>query len=244
VKNMFDETLFAAGIDPQSAIHLDASPADIKYLKLAHSKDPFNAWKILRNAVEQTGHWPVFIGNASSLETMRPMFSAAKSLDDVRSEIARGSAFDVTSWFDAYNSAGADESDGEDCEEREPIIITEADLTYGSRRSSSAELILLMIPTMCSWEVPSYLMIGRGNQLHDPYQHVGVQKMWFEKYRAELITVTNDMVEMAVHDPPQTLNEAFELAVQHCTYCPDLDDTLDHLAAERVNANFWSFWWD
>ena len=253
-----DDVLTAAGIDSQTMKDIGAKEIGLKYLTVS-SADPLSIWQSVRKGVQACGYWPVFVGSPAEFARLRPMFEAAEDLNAVRSQIETGVAFDIAEWvnLDEHSFDDDDEDDepdsddGEDDDfdtddveddEFEPATLTEDDLTFGGRDGN--ELVLLLVPTDISWEVPAYLMLGRGSQMHDPYHHVAMHKRWFERYEAELISVTNDSVEMLVKAPPETIPDAERLAVEHCVYCPDLGDTVAHLAAERVDCGVWTFWWD
>ena len=50
-----------------------------------------------------------------------------------------------------------------------------------------------------------------------PAEQVAVAKYWYEKYGAVPAAITYDEIEFYVERPPQTLEEAKKLAVEH--YC-------------------------
>ncbi|CAN5686119.1 hypothetical protein BH10CYA1_BH10CYA1_03630 [soil metagenome] len=110
------------------------------------------------------------------------------------------------------------------------------------------QVVMLLVPTKTPWEVAAYLNIGYGNQLHEPHEHFAIHKFWYEKYGAEIITSTNDTVEMIVSRPPQSPEEAQTLAQQQFVYAPDIvkcgTGKTSALASQLNNGVSWYFWWD
>ncbi len=110
------------------------------------------------------------------------------------------------------------------------------------------KIVMLLVPTKTPWEVAAYLNIGYGNQLHEPHEHFAIHKFWNENYGAEIITSTNDTVEMVVSRPPQSPEEAQTLAQQQFVYAPDIVNhgtgKTSTLASQLINGRSWYFWWD
>jgi hypothetical protein len=110
------------------------------------------------------------------------------------------------------------------------------------------QVVMLLVPTKTPWEVPAYLMIGYGNQLHEPHEHFAVHKFWHENYGAEIITSTNDTIEMLIARPPTSPDEAQRLAQQQFVYAPDIvkhgTGKTSALAGQLINGKTWYFWWD
>jgi hypothetical protein len=110
------------------------------------------------------------------------------------------------------------------------------------------QVVMLLVPTKTPWEVAAYLNIGYGNQLHEPHEHFAIHKFWNENYGAEMITSTNDTVEMIVLRPPDRIEEAQKLAQQQFVYAPDIVNhgtgKTSALASQLLNGRTWYFWWD
>jgi len=110
------------------------------------------------------------------------------------------------------------------------------------------QVVILLVPTKTPWEVAAYLMIGYGNQLHEPDEHFAVHKFWHENYGAEIITSTNDTIEMLVARPPTSPDDAQRLAQQQFVYAPDIvkhgTGKTSTLAGQLINGKIWYFWWD
>lgn len=103
-------------------------------------------------------------------------------------------------------------------------------------------------PTEESWQIPAFVQFGGWNSCPPPEEHCAVLLYWQEKYEAELISLTHDVIECAVGKPPQTEAECWELAWQQYAYCSDIVDQgvgkVGKLASGLRNAGYWYFWWD
>lgn len=103
-------------------------------------------------------------------------------------------------------------------------------------------------PTVDSWKVPAYIRFGDWNRCPKPEEHCAVFRYWQEKYRAEIVSLTHDVIECCVANPPQTEAECWELAWQQYAYCPDIVkqgvETIGNLASSLRDSTYWYFWWD
>lgn len=104
------------------------------------------------------------------------------------------------------------------------------------------------VPTPYSWEVPAYFAFGDWNECPTPEEHVALLRYWHEHYGAEIITLSNDVLECTVSRPPLDKEQALTLAHEQFVYCSDLvyqgTDTLSTLAASLYKGKTWFFWWD
>lgn len=107
---------------------------------------------------------------------------------------------------------------------------------------------LLLIPTSAPETVPAWLRFGRWNACPHPAQHGARFRDWRERFGAEVVAITHDVVEMTVSRPPTTREAALELAWEQFHYCDDIVHqgtyTLSALAAGLLNGTTWYFWWD
>lgn len=110
------------------------------------------------------------------------------------------------------------------------------------------DLTALKMNVIDSWMIPAQLKYGGWNDCPSPEIHCAVWKFWQERYGAEIIGVSGDVIEAYVRNPPKTKEEAMELAWQQYLYCTDIVDqgveTVSNLAAAILNHNLWFFWWD
>lgn len=105
-----------------------------------------------------------------------------------------------------------------------------------------------LAPTTESWELPAFARYGGWNDCPSPEKHCAVLRYWQEKYGAEIISMTGDVIECRVAKPPQTAAECFELAWEQYAYCSDIVNqgvvTVGALASTLRDSNYWYFWWD
>jgi hypothetical protein len=111
-----------------------------------------------------------------------------------------------------------------------------------------AVVYLAKIPTATPWEVPAYIGMGGWNACPDAAVITAFAKRWHERYGAEVVSITRDVIEFAVKNPPKTREAAMELAKEQYIFCNDIVDqgvgTVSALAATLLNSNYWYFWWD
>lgn len=103
------------------------------------------------------------------------------------------------------------------------------------------------LPTTEAWQAPALLKRGDRNDCPSPQVHAALCRRWQELYGAEPAAITSDGMEFLVENPPQTREQAEELAMEHFLYCPDLVHrgvgSLCGLAAMLLNSHVWRFWW-
>lgn len=105
-----------------------------------------------------------------------------------------------------------------------------------------------VIETDSSWKIPAYFKYGGWNDCPTPELHCAIWKHWQMKYGAQIVGVSNDVIEAYVSNPPTTKDEALVLAWEQCLYCYDIVDqgveTISNLGSSIINHNKWFFWWD
>lgn len=98
------------------------------------------------------------------------------------------------------------------------------------------------------WMLPAAVKFGGWNDCPKDKVHCAVLRYWLEKYNAEPVTLTRDVIECWVEKPPQTKEDAIELAWQQYYYCTDIVEQgcgeVMELAGSLKNAASWFFWWD
>lgn len=87
------------------------------------------------------------------------------------------------------------------------------------------------------------------NECPEPADYVAVQKHWFDRYGAEIVCVSVDVVKMRVTRPPTNRADAMELAREQflCSGGGLVFQgvaTMSALDASLVRCRVWSFWWD
>ena len=292
--------LNAAGLD--TATLQDISPEETVrkvYTLVVAGAEAIRVWGKLRDAVNETGYWPVLAGSPAEFKS-RDLETLLKKLHDIPEFIERGMDLSVNQWLekemarvdfreqevsaetgiamhaaldehanhmsaeslqkfeDTARSVGVDPDrwlGGEyTCLHCPAIKVrpTRDEDLIGHKNILTNEpydqVVILLTPTKTPWEVAAFLNIGCGSQLHEPHEHFAIHKFWHENYGAEIVTSTNDTVEMIVKRPPTSIDEAHKLAQQQFVYAPDIVNhgtgKTSALASQLINGTTWYFWWD
>ena len=118
----------------------------------------------------------------------------------------------------------------------------------GRPRRPKKVVRLAKIPTARNWEAPAYMGMGGWNDCPDASVLVAFAKRWQERYGAEIVSMTFDVMEFTVANPPRTKEAALELAKEQYVFCSDIVDQgvgdVASLAAVLLGSNYWYFWWD
>jgi hypothetical protein len=107
---------------------------------------------------------------------------------------------------------------------------------------------IALIPTDDPTEIPAYMHYGRWNECPPPSYHVAALRAWRDRYGAELVGMSADVLNLRVSRKPETREEALELAREHYAYCNDIIDqgvgSYRKLATGLMACDWWFFWWD
>jgi hypothetical protein len=105
-----------------------------------------------------------------------------------------------------------------------------------------------LLPTRTPWHVPLFLRFGNWNACPHPVVHARLIRAWNERYGAEPVGLSHDVLEMRVSKRPAGAQDASRLAVEQYAYCADLVDqgvgTVESLATLLIKTRSWYFWWD
>jgi hypothetical protein len=239
-------------------------------------RQALHVWRRLRELVPQTGSWPVIVGHVGEevgriecqeRRSRRRILTDAEKIDPVRwlderhadhlrclednLRFAREGGYkEDVAWLKRLIGKPGPYSGLE----RGPWP---KDSGAGLFDAIAADLVedeqerpvsLALLPTATSWHAPAVLKIGGWNECPGPDQHVALLRYWHEKYGAEVVRLTEDVLELDVATPPRKRPEALALAREQYLYCPDVvsqgTDTLDALAATLLHGEAWYFWWD
>lgn len=107
---------------------------------------------------------------------------------------------------------------------------------------------IAILPTENPWEAPAYLRFGGWNANPSPEIHVAALRQWHTDYGAEPALIDGAQMELWAPNRPTEREAAIELALLHFHYCEDVVlqgvGTIETLAADRMRAPYWYFWWD
>jgi hypothetical protein len=134
------------------------------------------------------------------------------------------------------------------------------DLAMGRARSHPAlgqwpaspnalpKLYIGVVPTDDWTTLPAYLRWGGWNECPAPEHHVAALRRWRDRYGAELIGISSDVINVRVATRPKTRKDALALAHEHHIYCSDVINqgvyTYRAHAADLMANDWWNFWWD
>lgn len=107
---------------------------------------------------------------------------------------------------------------------------------------------IAIIPTDDWTTIPAYLHWGGWNDCPPPEYHVAALRSWRDRYGAELIGLSHDMMNLRVVQRPKSHNEAITLAREQYVYCRETieppKESYSTLAAELMISDWWYFWWE
>jgi hypothetical protein len=107
---------------------------------------------------------------------------------------------------------------------------------------------ILVLPTRDGTAVPAFLKWGGWNANPPPELHVAALRSWRDRHGAELVGISNDVLDLRVTRRPGTREAALALAREQSVYCGDIVlqgvGTLAPLAAILTASDWWHFWWD
>jgi len=193
-------------------------------------------WRQLRDRHPRTGLWPILLGDDAQvvdqltwrLEMLARSTPGIPELED---------APDVAELFDGWMAKVAHDGYLDDV----PRHLAKLEADAGAIRErmaarpdeaavravSGPAVTIALVPAVAGWEVPALLAwSGAEREEIDGPQHLAVLHLWSELHGAELVAMGLERLELLVERPPEDARSAFELAVQHYTYCPELMDNL------------------
>jgi hypothetical protein len=122
----------------------------------------------------------------------------------------------------------------------------------GDFLNTTEELNYSIIPVEKAWMIPCYLNCGNWNDVTDAAHMAALFKYWEEKYGAEFCFMArNGNFGFRVARPPQTMEDAMLLAIEHHIFCAySLYDSNDGVNGMKDMVHFllgnrgWHFWFD
>ncbi len=98
------------------------------------------------------------------------------------------------------------------------------------------------------WHLPAILRYGAWNDCPGTEVHCAFHRQWHERFGAEIVGMSGDVVECVVSKPPTDRAAATALAWEQYWYCADIVEqgcgSVSHLAATLMHSPYWFFWWD
>jgi hypothetical protein len=267
--------LLQAQIDSDSLEQLWEVDGAKVYGLTVNGANAIELWEKLYQLVSETGYYPAILGDRDE-EVIISIERTQWGKYSVAQIIADSEDIDADRWFD--DTAKARREDLEQCwaEEKEyqpdfqvdrdildPLTLAEIGewnderiepddeytIPFNIRNGEAIpKVAVALIPTVVSWQVFAFIKFGNWNACPTPAAHIAIAKKWYRQYGAEVVGISNDVVEMRVTKPPLDRDTAFALAQKQYIYCEDIvsqgTGTLMKLASALLDSNIWYFWWD
>jgi len=224
-------------------------------------------WRALREGTEETGYWPLICGEYEPIndEAFAELLQEAGRDGVVASALATGMNIDVRDWFDQRLRQFEEDQEIEAAEEGEDepaysVVGTWPESSDAEPADSFAIPVVrrdgqaltaarfLLVPTVRPWQVLAYIPNGGWNACPQPEEHVAIHRSWHNRFGAEIVGMTQSIIEMRVARPPDTRETATALAWEHYLYCEDIVTqgvgSIADLAAGLLESGTWYFRWD
>ena len=267
------------GIAADTLAPLHSGPDGTIYQLVVAGERALDTWHALRALVAKTGRWPVLLGDEEWAERHRGNieFSAECRRGSAAEILAASEAINVPAWFakqiDEVSEHFTPPRGAFPDEAAVRAVLAEhnawlgappdneLDILYqhgwerqmaGRLRGLVPQVHIALAPTRQGWEVPAYLKFGGWNEAPKYAEHVAVLRRWAWRYGAEVLAMKYDTVELLIHRPPGSREEALEAAWELWAYAPDglpghhrsAVYTIEGLAAFALYTRIWGFWWD
>ena len=260
---------------PEVLLELPEGP--IFHLRIAGGSYALDQWQTARNLVPTTGLWPVIVNSSgmegflfADIQREDPLPQLIRQAQDVHAldvlakrlhrssefvlvksseqvSVAVFSATDPSAylpWIERIRGVWPDIIDPEDSDPHDFLLPEE----FLQIPKGQEMVTLCLLPIEQSWEVPLCLQFGGWNECPLPAEHSSVQLSWQQRYGAEIVCMSGDIIECIVTSPPTTQREARTLALEQFAYCSDIVHqgvgSLEELAARLLRNQTWYFWWD
>jgi hypothetical protein len=220
------------------------------YTLTSTREDVYYLWERLRAVIDQTGYYPVILGDKDHVGQHWEIRENAKSPHEY---VQKAKECDASAWLEeewesifAFDEHFNEEKSFGNWDETVTPLV-EFDIFKLIYKPNLIQYIGL-VNTTITWEVPAYLPYGNWNENPPPDKHVCVQRYWYNHYKAELVVMTHATLIFRVASPVSSRDAALELAREHMAYSTDVVfqgyGTLKALASNLLNSNYWWFWWD
>jgi hypothetical protein len=211
------------------------------------SHDAIPTWERLRSLTERTGYYPLVLRDEHGMFAAEDGPAAA----DAEEYLQAAAKISPKQWFSKKEQ---EESEDPECApprgkvpgvEGQANYVVPFDILSGK---AVDDLWMVLLPTRHGFEVPAHMAFGDWNACPAPEEHVAILRCWHERYGAEIVTMSHDVIELRASRPPAGEEEAVRLAFEQCWYCRDIVDqgvgTIDALAQILREGQIWYFWWD
>lgn len=191
-------------------------------------------WLQIRQVHEQTGWMPVLLGSAEDW-----LDNGEGVLHEGEDELARMKELDAETLLRDKAAEAGEPARGV------PILSPRGDSDFAVPKIDG---LLGLVEAEHGWQIPA-LLPWKGSsdwELHGA-EHAVILQRWHERHEVELVSMTWDILELYVPNPPSADSDVVEVAGEVHAYCPDLlaagVPTLDDLAIHMVGSRAWYFRW-
>lgn len=191
-------------------------------------------WLQIRQVHDKTGWLPVLLGPADDW-----LDNGEGVLHEGEDELARLDEIDAKTLLEDKAAEAGEPPRGV------PILPTRGDSDFAVPKSDG---LLGLVQAEYGWQIPA-LLPWKGSTNWELYgaEHAAVLRSWHEQHEVELVSMTWDILELYVPNPPTADADVLTAASQIHAYCPDLlaagVPTLDDLAVHMVRSRAWYFRW-
>ncbi len=238
-RRFFGLSLAAAAIT--AALSASAAAPRLRRVS-ASGRDALKTWDRLKG--EGKG-WPIIVGDDSTLSDFTEEVDLASAPADAT--IAAAARLRFPQDLPGY-TADAQSAEVGEWPATPPPATPAFSMTYDHRGDALAKVNILIVPTDDPTTVPAHLQWGGWNECPAPEYHVAALRSWRDRYGAEIVALSRDVMGLRVQRRPETRDEALALAREIFAYCPDIvlqgTGTLSALAATLMVSDLWEFWWD
>jgi hypothetical protein len=241
----------AVGLPELEWVQIATGPRGPIFAFWLPGKDAIDRWRALRPHASTIGY-PLILGSDEDLDRLR------YNLGQGPTEIGIVDVFDPATWFAGRLATDDELMDPDELAEIEQSLHGPWPDTSPSNsfhvqfdlltHKPVKKLWIGILPIAQPWEAAPALGYGSWNECPYPEEHAAVMRYWSERWGAEPVVIASDAVEMVVHKPPHTRDEALALANEQFAYCGDIVSqgvgTIEALAAILLEGQTWFFWWD
>ncbi|MGH8793011.1 MAG: DUF4253 domain-containing protein [Stackebrandtia sp.] len=191
-------------------------------------------WLQVRQAHERTGWLPVLLGAADDW-----LDNGEGVLHEGEDELGRMKELDAESLLRQKAAEAGEPPRGV------PILNTRGDSDFAVPKTDG---LLGLVEADHGWQIPA-LLPWKGSSDWELYgaEHAVILRHWHERHEVELVSMTWDILELYVPNPPSADEDVLSVAGEVNAYCPDLlaagVPTLDDLAVHMVRSRAWYFRW-
>lgn len=210
------------------------------------------------NAVRQALRWreewrgsctPVILGSIKNFDFLTDVWTEIK--ESPEEFVERAKNISLEEWFAKRLEESVSLDELTDASAWNPGRATEDDFATVRdilTRRFHPQVWIAKVPTAQPCDVPAWLKLGGWNACPAAEEHAAVWRYWQERYGAEILCVTGDVIEATVSRPPKEKEACYALAREQFAYCEDIVTqgvgSVDALASGLYGASSWFFWWD